>query len=67
MSVGHMNRNLRDTWPKGGWESYEQEECYEFNEALEERLDDGECQHCAHYLTDRCKKLDEFLDDLDDI
>ncbi|MFH0816366.1 MAG: hypothetical protein V1934_06085 [Methanobacteriota archaeon] len=38
-------------------------ECYEFNENLEANKDDEECEHCAKYLTLKCKHIEDFLDD----
>ena len=59
-----MNRSHRSDWPSGGWKKFEELECFEFNEDLDDDLDDGDCEHCRHYLTNRCKKLNEFLEEL---
>ncbi len=42
-------------------------ECYEFNPALRPVWNDRHCEHCRHYLTARCRHLDEFLDDVEDL
>lgn len=41
--------------------------CYEFHHALGPSADDQRCVHCRHYLTFRCRHLDEFLDDVEDL
>jgi hypothetical protein len=41
--------------------------CYIFNPLLRRELDDTACTHCRFYLTHRCPRLDEFLDDVEDL
>lgn len=38
-------------------------ECYEFYLKLQERFDDGMCEHCRKYLTVECPHIDEFLEE----
>jgi hypothetical protein len=42
-------------------------ECFEFNAQLRVVWNDRRCEHCRHYLTARCRHLDEFLDDVEDL
>lgn len=39
------------------------EECYIFNPKLLSRYDDGACEHCIKYLTNRCPHIAEFVED----
>lgn len=41
-------------------------ECYVFNKKLHKGLDDMCCEHCAKFLTTDCKRIDEFLEDIDE-
>lgn len=35
--------------------------CFEFNLALDGRLDNGRCEHCRKFLTVECEYIDHFL------
>ena len=41
-------------------------ECYDFNSSLSNGEDDGRCAHCRKYLTLQCKRIDAFMDEIDD-
>ena len=42
------------------------QDCFEFNEKLDQEMDDGCCEHCSKFFTTRCQHLDEFMDEIDD-
>ena len=47
-------------------DEFQYRECYEFNEKLDEGLNDEKCEHCRKFLTTMCEHIDEFLDEDDD-
>ena len=42
-------------------------ECYEFNGKLFKKFDTGNCEHCKKFLTTGCEKIDEFMEDIDEL
>ena len=57
-----------EIFPDGfdGDDAHRYRECYKFNSALDDALDDEKCIHCEHFLTLSCKYIDEFVNQEDD-
>lgn len=43
-------------------DEYRYRECYQFNEDLDDLMDDARCVHCRKYLTLDCPHIGEFID-----
>jgi len=48
-------------------DGYVGRECYVFNLKLKKEFDDLRCEHCMYYLTTKCKYIEEFLDEMEDL